>query len=490
MKPLWAAGTFVLAWVFVPAQAQSPGPPWATPGPKAAQAAERAATPAELRELRDEIARLREEIAALRKEMREAQATAAPHPREAGAGEGAQQAGPLPETRPGQEQQETPLAAKVQMLEAQVAEQAQTKVESETRFPVRIFGAVISSTFFNSGRADWIDLPTVVQFPGIHGPGTNGSFGSTLRQTRVGAAVDGPSIGGMRSSGVVVMDFFGTIPTFANGPVLGTPRLLYAYARVEGERTAFLIGQDQMIFAPRNPTSLASMSFPGLYRSGNLYLRYPQLRVERLVSSRTGTLLLAGGILGPLGGQSSTGDGDFVHSVQAGERSKHPNLQGRLGWKSGDDRRAVHVGLSGHFGSLKHNLVHPQVFVVDRSWGVALDFDVRAGRFGLGGEGFAGKNLGPFGGESGVFNHHSRGGFIEGRFRATDHLDFNLGFGTDGMYGSILDLKSNSSVFGNLIYRLTPEFSTSLEYRWLQSNRISQGTASNHRLDLVFVYRF
>jgi hypothetical protein len=472
-----------------------------TAPPSAAQSAERPDTPAQLRELRDEIARLREEIAALRKEVRATHGPAAPHLREARAaaplavtaaasGAAAAPAPPVP-----QEPQEPSLAAKVEMLQAQVAEQAQTKVESESRFPVKIFGSIVSSTFFNSGMVDWVDIPTVVTTT-TAAARSQGSFASSMRQTRIGAIVEGPVLGGMRSVAVVAVDFLGTIPQFRNGPVLGTPRLLYAYARLEGERTAVLIGQDHMIFAPQNPTTAASMSFPGLYRSGNLYVRYPQIRVERsLATGKQGTLSLALGILSPLGSPGSTGAGDFVHSVSSAERSKHPNFQGRLVWSGrGTAGKRLELGMSGHFGRLKKEVPLPPVsqlaFVADQSWGAAIDFDARVGRFGLGGEGFVGKNLGPMGGALGDFERHSRGGFIEGRIQATERLDFHIGFGTDRLYNHPANLKSNSSLFGNFIYRLTPEFSTSLEYRWLQTARVNDHPVSNNHMNLVFVYRF
>ena len=59
---------------------------------------------------------------------------------------------------------------------------------------------------------------------------------------------------------------------------MGLPRLLVAYARVDGAKTSVEIGQDHMILAPRDPSSLAAASFPLLFRSGNLYLRAPQVR--------------------------------------------------------------------------------------------------------------------------------------------------------------------------------------------------------------------
>src|SRR5262245_22348569 len=127
----------------------------------------------------------------------------------------------------------------VPLLQAQVQEQAQTKVETSSRFPFKIFGSVISNTFWNSGEPNWLDLPNIAT-AGIAGLRT-GSFRSALRQTRVGGIFEGPTIGGMKLNGAVAMDFYGGIPNFQTGEVVGLPRLLYAYMRLDGEKTAIEI---------------------------------------------------------------------------------------------------------------------------------------------------------------------------------------------------------------------------------------------------------
>src|SRR5207244_88215 len=87
------------------------------------------------------------------------------------------------------------------------------------------------------------------------------------------------------------------------GQVMGLPRLLYGYVRLDGEKIGIEIGQDQMILAPKNPTSLLGTSFPTLYRSGNLYLRAPQIRAERLLASGDfGQIRAVGGIMAPIAG--------------------------------------------------------------------------------------------------------------------------------------------------------------------------------------------
>lgn len=237
----------------------------------------------ELEVVATELARLRAEVAALRGELasvRGVAALATPGPG-AGTGPGLMPSAPTAaavatgaaDPQPGQ------AAPGVDMLRTQVEEMSQTKVESRSRMPVRLFGAIVSNTVGNSGAANWLENPNIAD---PEPPGTTpGSFTSTLRQSQIGLNIGPIPVGGLTASGAVVADFMGGAPGFVTGTVMGLPRMVYAYARLEGEHTALLVGQDLNLLAPRDPTSLAAQSFPLLFRSGNLYLRSPQVRLEQ-----------------------------------------------------------------------------------------------------------------------------------------------------------------------------------------------------------------
>ena len=55
--------------------------------------------------------------------------------------------------------------ASLQLLETQVRELAQTKVESTSRFPVKVFGTVHANFFSNSANPNWLDIPNLVTPP-------------------------------------------------------------------------------------------------------------------------------------------------------------------------------------------------------------------------------------------------------------------------------------------------------------------------------------
>jgi hypothetical protein len=376
----------------------------------------------------------------------------------------------------------------VPVIQAQIQEQAQTKVEASSRFPVKLFGTVMSNTFWNSGEANWLDIPNIAGSPlrGVR----PGSFSSSLRQSRIGAILEGPEVRGMKLNGAFAADFYGGIPNFQTGPVIGLPRLLYAYVRLDGDKTAFEIGQDHMILAPKNPTSLAGAAFPTLYRSGNLYLRVPQIRAERLLASgEFGQVRAVGGILAPVAGDFS-GSYQFVPPNLSGERSRTPAVQSRLSWRATPagpaEQPRWEFGVSGHYA--RERLTAGEV----PSWATAGDFDATSGKFGLGGEFFTGRNLQAFGGSLGQAAR-SRGGFIEGRFAATSQLSFNTGYGTD----HLLDLarfpallRNNATYFANGIYNFTPEFRAAFEYQWLATKPVDEDGPTNNHFNLTFAYTF
>ena len=377
---------------------------------------------------------------------------------------------------------EAPAAPSLEVLQAQVAELAQTKVESTTRFPVRLFGTVHAGVFANSANANWLDNPNIINAtpPG----GEAGTMSASMRQTRIGFAADGPTLGSARTNAVVAIDFFGGIPGFQTGQVMGLPRLLVAYARIEGPKTALEVGQDHVILAPRDPTSLAAYSFPLLFRSGNLYLRAPQVRVERAFASR---LRATAGIVAPIGGDLVGDAYLFVPPALGGERSQRPGVQARFAYTAGEstDTRMVDIGVSGHTGWERRGTA------LVNGWATALDFAARRDAIGVAGELFVGENADAFGGATGL-DARSAGGWSELQLFPSSRVAFTAGAGVDRVRGDrrlTLVRGENRSAYGNVIFSLTPEVQASFEYRWLKT---FAGTAErpNHHFDWVLVHKF
>ena len=374
-----------------------------------------------------------------------------------------------------------PAAPAGEVVQAQLAELAQTKVESTSRFPLKIFGTIHAHAFTNSATANWLDIPNLIAAP-VADPGT---FSMALRQTRIGFTADGPTLGTVRTSGVVALDFFGGIPGFQTGQVMGLPRVLVAFARFQGERAAAQVGQDHVLLAPRDPTSLSGFAFPLLFRSGNLYLRAPHARVEYAFAP---LLRAAAGIAAPIGGDVTIEDYRFVPPPLGGERSRRPAAQARIEIGSADPeatRRAA-AGVSGHYGWER------RLSVLAESWAAALDFGARRDVFGVAGEVFVGDNIDAFGGALGI-DARATGGWAEVQLFPTDRLSLNAGVGIDDITDAaraLLPRRRNRSAYGNAIISLTPEVQASFEYRWLATVPGGAAERRNHHFDWVLAYKF
>jgi hypothetical protein len=371
---------------------------------------------------------------------------------------------------------------RIEVLQTQVATLAQVKVESESQMPVRLFGTLHTHAFANTGEANWMDVPNIV--PPRPADGHTGTFSLALRQTRIGLAADGPRIGSARASGVLAFDFFGGIPGFQTGQVMGLPRLLVGFARIETDRVAIQAGQDHVILAPRDPSSLAAFAFPLLFRSGNLYLRAPQARVEARLA---GPVTLTAGVLAPIGGDVPGEDYRFVPPALGGERSRRPVVQAHLGYARGaaGDTRVIAAGVSGHYGRERRGAV------LDESWAGAIDFAVRRDHIGVAGEVFTGRNIDQFGGGLGLMPRAS-GGWAELQLFPTPRVAAHAGFGIDQLRGDVRSLPRarNRQAYGNIRYTLTPEIEAGVEYQWLATRPGTGAERRNHHLDWVLLYRF
>ena len=191
--------------------------------PAAAQTAPAPPTAADFAKLQDELTSLRNEVASLRAAIGEL-----------GAASGPSAQLPAPQTVAPDVQppisQVTPEMLDV--LKSQIEEHAQSKVESASRMPVKLTGTILTNTYVNSGEGNWQENPNLVGNPSTES-GARGSMSATARQSRIGLDVGGIAVGDWQASGTIIADFLGGVPGFQTGTVMGLPRLLYAFGRVE-----------------------------------------------------------------------------------------------------------------------------------------------------------------------------------------------------------------------------------------------------------------
>lgn len=243
--------------------------------------------------------------------------------------------------------QTEPANTEQQELAARVEEQAQTKVESGSRYKVRLSGLILMNTYANMGRGELSDMPSLA-FSRVPNQ-AHGDFGFTFRQTQVSLAVTGPRVAGALTSGDVQADFFGGFPNINYGVTAGIFRLRTAHLQMEWPTTKIVAEQDAPFVSPLSPTSYATMGEPPLSWAGNLWVWTPQIHVDHRWSlSEASSITLQGGILDALTEQIPPNQ--FNRVATPGELSKWPAFASRVAWNGKWFGREALFGAGGLFG--------------------------------------------------------------------------------------------------------------------------------------------
>ncbi len=392
----------------------------------------------------------------------------------------------------------------VQLLDSKVTDQAQMKVESASKYHMRLFGMALFNLFDNRGTVDNLDVPSLAV---SRGPvDSAGSFGGTLRQSTLGLQVFGPMLAGAKTSGDIQFDFSGGSPLLSNGATMGIARLRTARLRMDWTGTSIIGGQDTLFFAPLSPTSLASIAVPPLSYAGNLWAWVPQLRVERRLALSDGsTISLEAGVLDSLTGQFP--NAQYVRQPSAGEASGQPAYATHISWNRTVSDRNMTIGAGAYYGR--------QNWGVDRnvdSWAAVADWDLPLGPwFALSGEFYRGRGIGGLGaatGRSVVFSSslqdptasvaglNAAGGWAQLKFTPWSKVEFNAAFGSDNpfshdifrfaqnfSYANALVLR-NQEGFVNVIAHPRSDLVLSLEYRHLRTYNVFQDIESAHHVNL------
>jgi hypothetical protein len=394
-----------------------------------------------------------------------------------------------------------------QLLTSKVDEQYQTKVESASKYRVRLSGIALLNVFSNRNTFDSQDLPNYVLYPNPVLP--KGSFGASLRQSQIGLEVFGPHLLGARTTGDIQADFAGGFPDSPNGSASGLMRLRTATLRMDWKNTSLVGGQDTILMSPLSPTSYASLALPAFAYAGNLWSWLPQVRVEhRFTFAEDKNLELQAGILDNLTGEPFPSY-QSANIPQAGERSSQPAYATRLAWTQHGLGSPMTIGIGGYYSR--------QDWWFNRhvdGWAATADWRIPLGHgFGLSGEFYRGRGIGGLGGGFGrsvlyngdlinpatqVLGLNAVGGWSQLKFKANEKLEFNGAFGMDNSYAhdlkafynsqSYLDptLFQNRNYLANVIYRPHTNLILSAEYRFLRTIAIDDDTVRDgHQVNLV-----
>jgi hypothetical protein len=447
-------------------------------------------------EVRSEAAQYRAETAQLRRELRAlrgqssqvaAQATsytAVPSQEPRAVAETAPQnepTGPI-------EQRVANLEETAQLLNSKLEDQYQTKVESASKYRVRLSGIVLMNLFSNRGMTDNQDIPSLV-----YGPNQgNGDFGATLRQSEIGLEVFGPTLAGAKTSANLQADFAGGFPNTWNGVNSGIFRLRIASARLDWAHTSVVVGQDDLFISPLSPTSFASLAIPAFNYAGNLWAWTPQVRVEhRFDLSEAQHITIQGGILDNLTAEFPADS--YFRMPGPGESSGQPAYGARTAWTTSVFGRPLSLGAAGYYSRQNWSFRH-----YTDGWAGLTDWEIPLARkLSLSGEFYRGRAVGGIGGgisqtvvflgdpskpATAVRGLDSRGGWSQLKFRANSKLEFNAGFGIDNPTGAEVRAAGISELFGagplwtrnsaelvNFVYRPRSNLLFSTEYRHLQT---------------------
>jgi hypothetical protein len=397
-----------------------------------------------------------------------------------------------------------------QLADAKISEQSQTKVESSSKYRVRLSGIVLLNTYINRGSVDNEDFPQIAVPRDFLG--SDGSFGASLRQSQISLQAFGPTVAGARTSADVHFDFAGGFPTVPNGDSFGIMRLRTGTVRFDWQNTSLIAGQDSLFFVPLSPTSLATLATPALSYSGNLWAWAPQIRVEHAIHlGESSSLILQGGILDSMSGDIPSGS--YGRSPTWGEQSGLPAIAGRAAFAHSFFDQPFTIGVGGYFGRQDWGLGRK----VD-AWAATIDLAVPLGsRFEFDSAVFRGRGLGGLGGGIGqtalwsgsfvdptteIYGLNSIGGWAQLKFKATSKFQVNGAFGEDNPFASDMrslggnqqyfasPLSKNLSFFGNFIYQPRSDIVLSLEYRRLKTFKLDSNADSANHINFSLGYIF
>jgi hypothetical protein len=403
------------------------------------------------------------------------------------------------------EQKVDALSEQQAVQQAEIAVHDQAKVESTSKYPIKLTGLILLNGFVNTKAADVIQAPTLA----VNG---QGSTGASLRQTVLGFDARGPHLFGAPTRADVRVDFTGGASQAAYGAG-GVLRLRTAHAAADWKNTEAFVELDSPIVSPNIPTSLTAVSTPALSWSGNLWSWSPQIGVKQSLpigqSMRVKLQAALIDVADPaIPGVIRTGNASLA------EQSHWPGSEARVAL-AGTKDTGPEFGIGGYFSP--HRTTDGTRF---DAWAGTMDYRLPLpGALELNGSFYRGQALGGLGGggykdyiyisDGDGDNELVRplddvGGWAQIKKRAGERLEFNAALGMDNAFASELRLYTNPSVgtlsyqnlarnktfFTNVIYSPSAYLLFSLEYRRIQTSPITGAGVNGNVFGLAAGYKF
>src|ERR1700730_9609632 len=400
-----------------------------------------------------------------------------------------------------------------EILNARIDEQRQTKVESASRYRLKLSGIALFNAFGTYGQVDNVDLPSisVPKFPGY----SDGNVGASVRQSIIGLTGIGPTVFGARTSADLQMDFFGGLPNGYGATSSGIAEVRLARIRFDWRNTSVVSGLDYPFFSPNLPTTYMSVVVPGFASAGNLWIVTPAVRVERRFTGAFSPIKVEAGFLDPTAYANYSANTNS-RTPSPTESSRQPTYAVRVSANSTSEERPASIGISAVYS--------PQRFFGGyhvAGWAGTLDWKFPLlPRTELSGQFFTGRGLDGFGGvplsplrptnslqyaaitapelaSLGVI-----GGWAQLKIKLDSRNQFNVAAGTGDRnsaglrIGAVSDsfLSSvparNQVLFVNYIFKPRSDLLFSAEYRRLRTYKItgSPDTAGQIGLAVGFLF--
>jgi hypothetical protein len=399
------------------------------------------------------------------------------------------------------------------ILNSRVDEQRQTKVESASRYRLKLSGIALFNAFGNFGQVDSADLPSI-SFPKIPGYSA-GSAGASVRQSIVGLSGIGPVLLGARTSADVQMDFFGGLPSGYGPTSSGLAEVRLARIRFDWKNTSAIAGLDYPFFSPNLPTTYMTVVVPGFASAGNLWTWTPTMRIEQRLTGALSLFKIEAGFMDP----SSATDyapNTNLRIASPTENSRQPTYAVRLSASTKSEDRPAAIGISGVYS--------PQRFIGGyevAGWAATMDWKIPLfPRTELAGQFFTGRGLGGFGGlpmsplrpldpayyaavtAPELANLGVIGGWSQFKIKANARNEFNIAAGTGGRNSADLRQSAasnsfltsvparNQMLFANYIFRPRSDLLFSAEYRRLRTYEITGLPNSAGQIGLAVGFLF
>jgi uncharacterized coiled-coil protein SlyX len=401
--------------------------------------------------------------------------------------------------------------------ESQIATLDQEKVESESKYPVRVTGMVLFNGFVNTSAVDAAATPAVA-IPGA------GSTGASMRQTILGFDARGPHLFGARSFGDLRVDFNGSAQSgsgyasfySANSTFL---RLRTAHAGLLWSNAEAYFALDRPIVSPDAPSSLTAVAEPPLAWSGNLWTWNPQFGARRDLALTSSSDLRFEAALtdvgdAPLTVAASAAAGAPPVPASGAEQSRWPGLEARIALLGAEsDEPGNHLGVGGYFAP--HHTAFGNSY---DAWAGTLDAHLLLpARLQMSASFYRGLALGGLGAgaykdfvyrqdeETGAIYLRPLsdvGGWSQLKEKINARVELNAAFGIDNAFagevahyavagGSFYEnLARNRTYTGNVIFTPSAFLLFSLEYRHIASSPVDASAAGSNIIGLAAGYKF